>query len=158
MTAAEMFARHLPVPQIAGQLRVSTKSVYEWRRHWNAEGRAGLVSHGPGGAVCYLSDEQITQLTGALDRGPAAFGWAEDQRWTLARVGEVIQRLFAVRYTPRGVGYLLHRIGWTPQVPRRRAVERDEDAVAAWRAVTWAKVRGSRRTPARGSCSKTSPA
>jgi putative transposase len=27
-------------------------------------------------------------------------------------------------------------------VPARRAVERDEDAVTAWRAVTWAKVRG----------------
>jgi putative transposase len=40
------------------------------------------------------------------------------------------------------VSYLLHRIGWTPQVPTRRAVERDEDAITEWRATTWAKVRG----------------
>jgi len=59
-------------------------------------------------------------------------GWDQDQRWTLARVAMLIGRLFHVRYTLRGVSYLLHRLG----------AERDEDAIAAWRAVTWAKVRG----------------
>ena len=47
-----------------------------------------------------------------------------------------------VRYTLRGTSYLLHRIGYSPQVPVHRAAERDEDAITAWRAVTWAKVRG----------------
>jgi transposase len=51
-------------------------------------------------------------------------------------------RLFHVSYTLRGVSYLLHRIGFTPQVPAHRAAERDEAAIAAWRAETWAKVRG----------------
>ncbi|MGD0933359.1 MAG: winged helix-turn-helix domain-containing protein [Streptosporangiaceae bacterium] len=46
-----------------------------------------------------------------------------------------------VRYTPRG-SYLPHRMGFTPQVPVHRAIERDEAAIAAWRAQTWAKVRG----------------
>jgi putative transposase len=40
------------------------------------------------------------------------------------------------------VSHLLHRIGWTPQVPAHRAIERDEDAITAWRTETWAKVRG----------------
>jgi putative transposase len=44
--------------------------------------------------------------------------------------------------TLRGTSYLLHRLGFTPQVPVHRAAERDEGAIAAWRAVTWAKVRG----------------
>jgi len=104
-----------------------------------------LASRGPGGAVCKLSDAQLDRLTDELDRGPAAqewAGWARDQRWTLARVAALIHRLFGVDYTLRGVSYLLHRIGWTPQVPARRAVERDEDAIAAWRTQTWAKVRG----------------
>ncbi len=51
-------------------------------------------------------------------------------------------RLFHVRYTLRGASYLLHRIGFSPQVRARRAAERDEAAIAAWRAETWAKVRG----------------
>ena len=73
---------------------------------------------------------------------PGRLGGGEDQRWTLARVTTLIGRLFHVRYTLRGTSYLLHRIGFTPQVPVHRAAERDEDAIAAWRAVTWAKVRG----------------
>ena len=68
--------------------------------------------------------------------------WDQDQRWTLARVAALISRRFGVCYTLRGVSYLLHRMGFSPQVPVRRAAERDEDAVAAWRSVTWAKVRG----------------
>jgi transposase len=51
-------------------------------------------------------------------------------------------RPFGVDYTLRAVSYLLHRIGWSPQMPTRRAIERDEDAIAAWRTTTWAKVRG----------------
>ena len=70
------------------------------------------------------------------------WGWAEDQRWTLERVAALIGRLFHVRYTLRGTSLLLHRLGFSPQVPVHRAAERDEDAIAAWRAVTWAKVRG----------------
>ena len=78
----------------------------------------------------------------ALEAGPAIWGWAEDQRWTLARVTALAGRLFHVRYTLRGTSYLLHRMGFSPQVPVHRAAERDEDAIAAWRAQTWAKVRG----------------
>ena len=45
-------------------------------------------------------------------------------------------------YTLRGMSYLLHRMGFSWQVPAHRAAERDEAAIAEWRAVTWAKVRG----------------
>ena len=97
------------------------------------------------GNPCKLDEEQIAQLLAALDAGPAAYGWEQDQRWTLARVAALVMRLFGVSYTPRGVSFLLHRLGFSPQVPAHRAFERDEDAVAAWRSATWAKVRGSRR-------------
>jgi transposase len=92
--------------------------------------------------VCRLAGGQLGRLRGALAAGPAAWGWDEDQRWTLARVTALPGRLFHIRYTLRGTSYLLHRIGFTPQVPAHRAAERDEDAIAAWRARTWAKVRG----------------
>jgi transposase len=51
----------------------------------------------------------------------AAWDWDEDQRWTLARVATLTGRLFHVRYTLRGVSYLLHRMGFSPQVPIHRA-------------------------------------
>jgi transposase len=140
--AARMFEQDVSPVQVARCLRVSAKSAYQWRRRWQAGGQAALASRGPGGDRCRLSAAQLEKLQAALDAGPAVWGWREDQRWTLARVTTLIARLFHVRYTLRGTSYLLHRTGWTPQMPVHRAIERDEDAITAWRAVTWAKVRG----------------
>lgn len=137
-----MFAQGVTVVEIAGRLRVSTKSVYQWRRRWRAGGQTALLSTGPGGAACRLSLAQLDRLRAALDAGPAVHGWDEDQRWTLARVTALVGRLFHVRYTLRGTSYLLHRMGYSPQVPAHRAVERDEAAIARWRAETWIKARG----------------
>ena len=66
----------------------------------------------------------------------------EDQRWTLARVTRLVFELFRVRYTPRGVSYLLRRIGWTPQVPQYAAAERDKEEVATWVRETWTNIKG----------------
>jgi putative transposase len=52
--------------------------------------------------------------------------------------------MFHVRYSGKGVSLLLHRMGWTPQMPSHRAVERDEAAIATWRKRTWPAVKGSR--------------
>lgn len=139
--AAELFAQDADPVAIARALRVSTKSVYAWRRAWRAGGVAGLASQGAGGYRCQLTAAQLGRLAAELDAGPAVHGWA-DQRWTLDRVAALIGRLFKVAYTPRGVSYLLHRMGYAPQRPVHRAAERDEGAIAAWRAETWAKVRG----------------
>jgi transposase len=74
----------------------------------------------------------------------------------LARVSEVVRRRFGVEYTLAGMDLLLHRSGWSVQVPARRAAERDEAAIATWREETWPVVKGRRRTWAPGSSSKTS--
>jgi len=142
LQAAQLFEQDMPPVQVAHQVRVSTKSAYQWRRCWRAGGAAALASKGAGGAVCRLSAAQLARLRGELDKGPAVHGWTEDQRWTLERAATLIGRLFHVRYTLRGTSYLLHRIGFTPQVPAHRAAERDEAAIAAWREVTWVKLRG----------------
>jgi putative transposase len=70
--------------------------------------------------VCRLGPAQLARLRGALDQGPAAWGWAEDQRWTLERVTTLTGRLFHVRYTLRGTSYLLHRMEFTP-VPHAKS-------------------------------------
>jgi transposase len=145
LQAAEMLEHGEDARQVASALRVSTKSVYQWRRAWQSGGEAALASKGAGGSPCKLDEAQIAQLRAALQSGPAAYGWKQDQRWTLARVAVLIERLSGVSYTLRGVSFLLHRLGFSPQVPVHRAFERDEDAIAEWRSATWAKVRGKRR-------------
>jgi putative transposase len=118
LQAAALFARDVPVAEIARRLRVSHNAVYVWRRRWLAEGETGLASKGLSGTGCRLSDAQLDQLAAALQEGPAAHGYIEDQRWTLARVADLIARLFRVRYTLRGVSMLLHRLGFSPQIPK----------------------------------------
>ena len=118
-------------------------------------GRPALVSKGAGGAKCKLSAAQLRELATLLDAGPATWGWDEDQCWTLARIAEVVRRRFGAEYTLAGMDLLLHRIGWSVLVPARRAAERDEAAIAAWLEETWPVVKGSRRTWAPGSSSKT---
>src|SRR6266702_1335488 len=99
LQAAQMFEQGIKPVRVAHRLRVSTKSAYQWRRRWRAGGPAALASGGPGGAACRLGEQQLARLRAALDLGPAAYGWREDQRWTLARVATLIGRLFHIRYT-----------------------------------------------------------
>src|SRR5262249_22654051 len=115
LQAAEWFAEGVTPPEVARRLRVSCNSAYVGRRRWRAGGRAALASGGPGGAVCRLSGARPARLRAALEAGPALWGWAEDQRWTLERVSALIGRLFHVSYTVRGISYLLHRLGFTPR-------------------------------------------
>ena len=144
--------------EVARRLRVSRMSANRWRRALAAGGRAALVSTGAGGAKCKLTAPQLRELATLLDAGPAAWGWDEDQCWTLARIAEVVLRRFGVEYTLAGMDLLLHRIGWSVQVPARRAAERNEAAIAAWREETWPVVKGRRRTWAPGWSSRTNPA
>jgi transposase len=141
LQAAEWFDQDVPVPEIAKRLRVSQNAVYVWRRKWLADGETGLASKGPSGAGCRLSSEQQERLAAVLWEGPAAHGYTEDQRWTLARVADLIAHLFGVRYTLRGVSFLLHRMGFSPQIPKHRPIERDEDAVVTWREETWTRAK-----------------
>jgi putative transposase len=157
LAAAEMIEAGASDREVARHFRVSRMSVNRWRRPLAAGGRRALASKGAGGAQCKLAPDQVRELEAVLDAGPAAAGYA-DQRWTLARIAEQVWQRFGVDYTLAGIDVLLHRLGWTVQVPARRAAERDEDKIARWREETWPVVKGRRRTWAPGSASKTSPA
>lgn len=150
-----MFAAGVSAVEVAARLEVSTKSAYTWRRVWVAGGADGLASKGSGGARSKLSEQQVLRLARRLEAGPAASGYVEDQRWTLIRVVALIATMFHVRYSLKGASLLLHRMGWTAQMPSHRAVERDEDAIVAWRRHTWPGVKGSRAGWVRGSVSPT---
>src|SRR5256886_9009563 len=155
LAAARMFVEGVSSGRVAGGLRVSLMWVGRWRRAFDAGGVDALASKGSGGARCKLTGAQLRELAVELDAGPAAYGFAEDQCWTQARIAEVIVTRFGVDYTPAGVGLLLHRLGWSVQVPTRRAAERDDDAVAAWKDEQWPAIKGRRRAWGRGWASET---
>nr|WP_269812547.1 helix-turn-helix domain-containing protein [Streptomyces atratus] len=95
MRAVDLFDEGMEVPCIVvRELRVSEKSVYQWRRTWRTGGREALRSRGPCGYDCRLGPHLQTKLAMWLDEGPAVHGWADNQVWTAARVRTLIGRKF----------------------------------------------------------------
>jgi transposase len=124
LAAAEMIETGATDREVARRFRVSRMSANRWRRSLAADGREALASKGAGGARCKLSPDQVRELEAVLDAGPAAAGYA-DQCWTLARIADQVWRRFAVD-TLAGMDVLLHRLGWSVQVPARRAANEAE--------------------------------
>ena len=115
-----------------------------WHRAWRDGGTEALRSKGPVSRE-RLSPQQRARLELELRKGPLAHGFANDQRWTLGRIKTLIGRLFHVGYTVEGTSKLMRRHGWTAQVPVRQAMERDDEAVAVWKAEVWPDMkRGAR--------------
>lgn len=152
----EKFEQRAPTAVIAAELRVTERSVRRWRQAWQDGGLRGLASRGQA-ARCRLDEEQLAALDAVLEAGPLAAGW-QDQRWTLARVGDLVARKFGVAYTVPGIWYLLRRRGWSCQMGARRAIERDDGAVEVWKTQTWPELKGQRRPSAAGSSSRTNAA
>jgi len=60
--------------------------------------------------------------------------------WTSDAVLELIDQRFGIRLAPRTVRRYLAAWGFTPQVPQRRALERDPEAVREWLEARYPKV------------------
>jgi transposase len=60
--------------------------------------------------------------------------------WTSDAVMELIDRRFGIRLAARSVRRYLANWGFTPQVPARRAIERDPEAVKEWLEVSYPKI------------------
>lgn len=157
LTAAEWFTEGVPQVEIARRLGVTPTAVSKWHTRWLAEGVDGLRSKGQPGYPPLLDQQQRMELVDVLGAGPKASGFAGG--WTLARVATVIRRRFGVLYRyPSPVATLLHQLGFSVQKPARRAIERDEQAIADWRTHTWSQVLEWPPPAGRGSAAPTSPA
>jgi transposase len=155
LAAAELIEAGASDREVARRFRVPRMPANRRRRALAAGGRAALASKGAGGAQGKLTPAQLRELEAVPDAGPAACGYA-DQCWTAARIAGQARQRSGVEYTLAGMDVLLHRIGWSVQVPARRAAERDEDQIARWREETWPVIKGRRRIWAPGWSSKTS--
>jgi transposase len=136
MQAGALFAAGRSQAEVAHQLGVARQNVSRWHGLWRAGGPQALASRGPTGPAPRLSDQQLAAIDQALRQGARANGFDTDH-WTLARITTVIERLAGVAYHPGHTWKLLRRMGWRLQRPARRAVERDEQAIARWVAEDW---------------------
>ncbi len=126
--------------EIARQLGVSRAAVSAWAKRQKAGGLRRLKRRKASGRPAKLSRDQQRELVRLLKRGALAAGFLTD-RWTESRVQRLIQDRFGIIYHPKYVNRLLHRLGWSPQLPLPRAVERDEDLIRAWLAQDWPRIK-----------------
>jgi len=124
---------------IAQALGVTPGAVSQWLKRAREEGVESLRRRVGSGPPPRLSAEQRAQLPQLLAQGPEAYGF-RGAVWTRARVAEVIEREFGVRYDPSHVGRILRACGWSLQKPTRRAKQRDEEAIRAWKEERWPEV------------------
>jgi transposase len=121
---------------IAETLGVSDAAVSHWIAVAERDGVEALRSRPAAGRVPRLTAEQKRLIPEFLWNGPEAYGF-RGQVWTCARIALVIDEEFGVRYHKDHVGRLLKELGWTPQIPIRRATQRDESAIPRWRDEVW---------------------
>jgi len=130
--AQQGWAQH----DIAVALDVSKGAVSRWIRAANDAGAGVLLSRSSPGHPAKLTPAQKCQIPEFLGHGAEAYGFRGDV-WTCSRVAEVIRWEFGIGYHKDHVSRLLKDLGWTPQVPITHAIQRDEAAIARWRAEVW---------------------
>ncbi len=125
---------------IAEALGVAPKSVSRWFARARDGGPEGLRAHPSPGPPPKLAAAQKRQIPEFLWHGAEAYGF-RGEVWTCARITQVIEEEFGVRYHKGHVGRLLQELRWAPQVPIRRALQRDEEAIRRWRDDVWPELR-----------------
>jgi transposase len=155
--AARLFTEDVTLADIARCVDASVSSVRRWKKAWKAGGSAALAAKPHRGPPAKLSEDQREQLCNLLVEGSRAAGYNSDL-WTCRRVTALIERHFGVSYHFNHVGRLLHRLGFSPQKPLRRARERDEEAIERWRREDWPRIKKRDAACKPASCSSTKPA
>ena len=133
---------------IAVALSASKGAVSRWLSAARHGGTDALLSRPIPGRPTRLTPEQRRRVPDFLWHGAEAYGFRGDV-WTCGRVAGVLQEELGVRYSKSQVSRILKALGWTPQVPITRAIQRDEEAIDRWRSLVWpalwARTRRERR-------------
>ena len=132
-----LLAKGLVCNAVATRVGVSPGTVRRWRREREMPTPPPRRKRG---VKPRLTAKRLDHLVQALRQGAYAQGYAQDY-WTLDRIARLIWDLFGVRYHPSGVWRLLRRLGWSSQKPQRRALQRDDYAIAHWQRYVWPHIK-----------------
>lgn len=130
--------------EIARKIGVDRRSVRRWKAAFLKDGPGAIRAKPLSGRPAKLDPAEKKALESTLLQGARAVGYATDL-WTCPRVAQMIHKTFGVRYHVDHIGRLLHSLGWSPQKPQRKAIERDEAAIQRWVKTTWPKVKKTLR-------------
>jgi transposase len=130
--------------EIARRIGCPARSLLRWRNALRSDGADALKAKPGPGRPPKLTEKQKAKLVKVLAQGAMAHG-NRTELWTTQRIATVIDRRLGVRYHRNHVSILLHQLGWSHQKPERRAVERNEAAIAEWKSTVWPVVKKRRR-------------
>jgi transposase len=138
--ALRLLRQGTPVQKVAQLFRISRFTLWKWQVAYRKGGEDALAPKRIPGRPRRLSQRQLMRLVLLLSKGPEAYGF-RGQVWTLPRIAKVIEKEFGVRHDTSWVRRLLLRLGFSPQKPELRAVERDDRAVQRFRYRVWPQYR-----------------
>jgi len=148
--------QRLSLHEIARRVGCHASSVLRWRNALRSGGAAALKAKPAPGRPSRLTARQKSRLVGFLAKGAMAHGY-RTELWTTQRIAALIERRLGVQYHRNHVGKLLHQVGWSHQKPERRAVERNEVAIADWKRSVWPAVKKTPQGWRPTSCLSTNP-
>jgi transposase len=125
---------------VASMLGVERRSVRRWKATHRKKGEKGIAAKQASGRPPKLDSRDIRKLERALLKGSKKAGFPTDL-WTCPRIARLIQSLFGVNYHVDHIGRILHDLGWSPQKPERRAIERNETRIQEWIKVDWPRIK-----------------
>lgn len=134
--AGRMLQRGISPAAVAQRVGVARQTVYTWKRVLDEEGIDALRQARRTGPQSKLDEAALSRLREVLLESPTAHGFGTEL-WTLKRVQHLIRREFGVRHSEVHVWRLLGQLGFSSQKPEKRALERDEGAIRAWKRRTW---------------------
>jgi len=142
---------------VAQRVGVDRRSVRRWKAAHRRGGQWALKAKPAPGRPPKLAGEDRERLEEILLGGAQAAGYPSDL-WTCRRVAEILWHRFGVAYHPGHVARLLHGLGWSPQKPQRRAIERDDWRVQSWVKHDWPRIKKKPEGSAPSSSSSTKAA
>jgi len=122
--------------EVALAVGAARQTVYTWKGLLDEGGIDALRAVPERGRPAQLDERQLSAVRATLLRSPTEQGFATEL-WTLKRVGAVIERMHGVRFGQTQIWRILGSLGFSPQKPEKRAIERNEDAVRSWKRSTW---------------------
>ncbi|MCY2954440.1 MAG: IS630 family transposase [Planctomycetota bacterium] len=135
----------LTMEEVSHRVGTSIASVWRWRQSVAEGGLAALAAKPVPGRPRKLQKDECQKLLDLLLKGAMAYGYP-NELWTLKRIARVIRREFGVRYHPNHVWRVLRQLRWSCQVPERRPVQRDEQAIEHWKRYRWPHTKKGART------------
>ncbi len=130
--------------EVGRRIGCNASSVMRWRDARRRGGSGALRVRFSPGRPLKLDEAERKRLVRLLLKGSTAYGYRTNL-WTTARIAELVEREFGVRYHRDHVGRLMHSLGWSAQKPERRALERDEEEIARWKQKEWPRIKKTLR-------------